>query len=325
MKPKSIIVPEVTVIIPTYNRAILIRESLTSVFAQTHRNFEIIVVDDGSTDDTAVVLRPLAERGLIRYIYQQNRGESAARNNGIVEAKGRYIAFLDSDDLFEPGKLEVQVKYLQDHPEFGLVHSGFIKFDNAGNDLGYRNSSWFSGRVYPKILLYWTNLMAVDTVLVPKNVFDIVGMFDESLHIGPDLDMWRRIARKYPFGFINKSLARVRVHDGNMSGDKMRGTEGLIKYLEKAFEDDPGLSRQFRKRAFSRMFSTMAYNLLSENGDEALQTARLNARRAISNDPMNLHGYLALLSTLFGYNLRQVLIHRWRILRGLFMSRNRLT
>jgi GT2 family glycosyltransferase len=300
-------------------------EALESAFAQTFRNYEIIVVDDGSTDDTADVLNPLIEQGLIRYIYQQKQGVSAARNCGIVEAGGRYIAFLDSDDLFESEKLDIQVKYLQDHPGVGLVHSGFTKFDNAGNDLGYRDASWFSGMIYPQILLYWTTLMAVDTVLIPKNILDSVGLFDTTLSMGEDLDLWRRIARKYPFGFINKSLARVRVHAGNTSGDKLRATQGLLMYLERAFEDDSGLSMRFRKRALSRMFSTMAYNLLSENGNEALQAARLNAWCAITNDPMNSHGYTSLVSTLLGYNFRHTLIRRWRSLRALLMSRNRST
>jgi glycosyltransferase involved in cell wall biosynthesis len=323
MKPMLINQPEVSIIIPVYNHAIFLDEALKSIFAQTYQNFEIIVVDDGSTDDTANVLQPLTEQGLIRYIYQQNQGVSAARNRGIVEAKGKYIAFLDSDDLFEPEKLEVQVNYLQDHPEVGLVHSGFTKFDNDGNTLGYRDTSWFSDMIYPRILLYWTTLMAVNTVLVSKNILEVVGFFDTALSMGEDLDLWRRIARKYPFGFINKSLARVRVHAGNTSGDKLRATQGLLMYLEKAFIDDPELSVQFRKHAFSKMFSTLSYNLLSEDGEEALQAARLNAKRAIANDPMNVHGYMALVSTLFGYNLRQALIRRWRLLRALLMSRNR--
>ncbi len=325
MKPAYVNSPEVSIVVPTHNHAALVGEALESVFAQTYRNYEIIVVDDGSTDDTADVLKPLIERGLIRYIYQQKQGVSAARNRGIVEAHGRYIAFLDSDDLFEPAKLEIQVKYLEDHPEVGLVHSGFTKFDNAGNDLGYRDTSWFSGMIYPQILLYWTTLMAVDTVLVPKTVFDSVGFFDTTLSMGEDLDLWRRIAWKYPFGFINQSLARVRVHAGNTSGDKLKATQGLLMYLEQAFKDDPELSQKFRQRALSRMFSTMAYNLLSENGNESLQAARVNAGRAIKNDSMNLHGYTAFVSTLFGYNFRQALIRRWRLLRSFLMSRNRLT
>jgi glycosyltransferase involved in cell wall biosynthesis len=325
MKPVPVNIPEVSIIIPTYNHAALLGEALESVFSQTHRNYEIIVVDDGSTDDTATILQPLIEQDVIRYFRQPKQGVSAARNRGISEAKGLYIAFLDSDDLFEPMKLDIQVKYLQDHPEVGLVHSGFTKFDNAGRDLGYRDPSWFSGVIYPQILFYWTTLIAIDTVIVPKKVFDSVGLFNTTLSMGEDLDLWRRIARKYPFGFINKSLARVRVHTGNTSGDKLRATYGLLMYLEQAFEDDPGLSKQFRKQALSRMFSTMAYNLLSENGNEALQAARLNAWRAITNDPINSHGYTAFVSTWFGFNFRQALIRRWRSLRSLLMSRNRST
>ncbi len=313
----------VSIIVPAYNRADLLGEALSSVFSQTYRDFEIIVIDDGSTDDTASVLQPLVKQGLIQYIYQKKQGVSAARNRGIIEANGQYIAFLDSDDLFEPEKLDIQVKYLQNHPEVGLVHSGFTKFDHTRYDLGYRDTSWFSGQIYPQILLYWTTLMAIDTVLVVKKVFDSVGSFDTSLSIGEDLDMWRRISRKYPFGFVDKSLARVRVHEGNVSGDKLKITEGMVKYLEKAFEDDASLSTRFQKYVFSRMFSTMAYNLLSENSDEALLAARLNALRAIKQDVLNPHGFIALSSTMLGYNFRNSLVKSWRLFRSWVMSNNR--
>jgi glycosyltransferase involved in cell wall biosynthesis len=317
--------PSVSVIIPTYNRAELIHESLDSVFFQTFRDYEVIVVDDGSTDNTAEVLRPLAEQGKLRYIRQSNQGASAARNRGIAEARGNFIAFLDSDDLFDPAKLELQVKYYQAHPEMGLVHSGFTKFDNNGNDLGYRDTSWFSGDIYPRILLYWTTLMTMDTVVVAKNVFDSVGLFDSNLVYGEDLDMWRRIARKYPFGFINRSLARIRVHEGNISGNKTNAADDLAKYLEKAFEDDPSLSSHFRQRVFSKMYSTMAYNLLGEDNKQSMRAARLNAIRAIKCDLLNLHGYIAFISTVPGFGFRKILVNRWRSLRAWMMSRKRST
>jgi glycosyltransferase involved in cell wall biosynthesis len=315
--------PTITIVIPTYNRANLVGQALRSVFSQTYRDFEVIVVDDGSTDDTVDVLQPLVEQGLIRYVYQKNQGESAARNRGIAEAKGQYIAFLDSDDLFEPTKLEIQLQYLRDHSEVGLVHSGFTKFENNNDDLGYRDTSWFSGMIYPQILLYWTTLIPPSTVLIPKNIFEVVGLFDNSLRIGPDLDMWRRIARKYPFGSINKSLTRIRVHTGNISGDKIEMPVEFIKYLDKAFVDDPGLTDRFKKRSFSRMFSAMALNLLSEKGDGALHALRLNVKRAIVNDPRNSNAYFAGVLSLFGYDFRYFLIRRWRSLRSLLMSRNR--
>ncbi|MBV5323522.1 hypothetical protein JZU51_02015, partial [bacterium] len=164
------------------------------------------------------------------------------------------------------------------------IHSGFTKFSDNENDLGYRDTSWFSGMIYPQILLYWTTLMAMDTVLVPRKVFDSIGLFDENLIVGEDLDMWRRIARRYPFGFINKSLARIRVHAGNISGNKMDAAEGFAKYLKKAFEDDPALSSRFRQRAFSKMYSSMAYNLLADENKQAMQVARLSAKHAMKYD-----------------------------------------
>lgn len=316
--------PTVSIIIPTFNRGYLILDSLRSIFLQDYSDYEIIVVDDGSTDNTEEVLSSLIEDNKIRYVKQDNHGESSARNHGILLSQGKYIAFLDSDDLFEPTKLKVQVQYMEEHPEIGLVHSGYTKFDNYGHDLGYRDTSWFCGKIYPKLLLHWTVLMAVDTVMVPKKVFDAIGLFDESLRMGPDLDMWRRISRKYSFGFINESLARVRVHAGNISGDKLKATEGFIQYLEKAFEDAPDLSARFRRRVFSRMFSTQAYNLLSGSGDDFLQAARLNAVRAITYDFLNPHGFVAFLSTMFGYKFRNSLVQQWRLLRSRIMSRNRL-
>jgi hypothetical protein len=213
------------------------------------------------------------------------------------------------------------MKYFQAHPEVGLVHSGFTKFSAFEDNLGYRDTSWFSGLIYPQILFYWTTLMAMDTVLVPKKVFDSIGLFDENLVVGEDLDMWRRIARRYPFGFINKSLARIRVHTGNISGNKMDAAEGFAKYLNKAFEDDPALSPRFKQRAFSKMYSSMAYNLLADKNEQAMQAARLSAKHALEHDLLNPHGYLAFLSTLMGYGLRKTLVTRWRFLRGWLMSR----
>jgi len=313
----------VSVIIPTYNRADLILEALDSVFAQTYTDFEIIVVDDGSTDNTNEILLPFSDKGKLKYIRQSNQGASVARNRGIAEAKGNFIAFLDSDDLFEPLKLDLQMKYYQAHPEMGLVHSGFTKFDNHGNELGYRDTSWFSGIVYPQILLYWTTLMAMDTVIVPRKVFDSVGLFDANLVHGEDLDMWRRIARKYPLGFVNQSLARIRVHEGNISRENLNAAVGLTKYLEKAFEDDPSLSTRLKRLAFSRFYSAMAYNLLGENGAPAMQAARQNATFSMQYNPFNYRAYAAFISTFIDSGIRKWLVAQWRLFRSAIMSRSR--
>ena len=205
--------PIVSVIIPTYNRGNLVVEAVTSVLHQTFPNYEIVVVDDGSTDGTAEILSSFVQKGLIRYFYQVNQGLARARNRGIAESKGEIISFLDSDDLFEPELLQTQVEYLNHHPDAGLVNTGFCKFHKDGIDSEFRDTSWFSGWIYPQILTYWLTLMAIDTVAVPRYVLDDVGYFDEHFKKSEDLDLWRRIARKYPFGHVARSLARVRVHE----------------------------------------------------------------------------------------------------------------
>ena len=124
--------PKVSVVIPTYNHQCYILAALDSVFAQTFTDFEIIVVNDGSPDNTAEVLRPLTESGRIRYIEQKNQGQSAARNRGISEAKGEFIALLDDDDIWPPDKLQWQVEELQNNPDTALVYGSVSFIDDNG-------------------------------------------------------------------------------------------------------------------------------------------------------------------------------------------------
>jgi glycosyltransferase involved in cell wall biosynthesis len=314
---------KVSVIIPTYNRSNYVLDAIQSVIDQKYESVEILVIDDGSTDDTKEKLAPLHHSGVIRYIYQENQERSAARNRGILLATGEYLAFLDSDDLLEANAIAKQVQFLSTHPEVGLVHGGYIKFDSLNHDLGYRDPSWFSGWVYPDILLIWYTLLSPSTVMVPKRVLDEVGGFDENLFIAEDLDLWRRIARKYPFGYINQSLARLRVHPGNTSRDALKTTPEFERYLEKAFDDDKNLSPRFKNRVLSRLYTNQAYIMLSGRGNELMLAARELARRAISHDPLNIRGYTAFLSTALSYDSRTKLVERWRSLRGWLMSLNR--
>jgi len=315
--------PKVSVIIPTYNRSIYVLDAIQSVLDQNYENIEIIVIDDGSTDGTKEKLASLVEKGIVHYIYQENQGRSAARNRGISLATGDYLAFLDSDDLLESGTLIKQVEFLARNPNIGLVHGGYSKFDELKNDLGYRDPSWFSGCIYPQMLLMWTTLLATPTVMMPRQIIKEVGGFDESLYIGEDLDLWRRIARRYPFGYINQRLARIRVHAGNTSIDAVKATGEFERYLEKAFKDDDGLTLRFKHQALSRMYSNQAYIMLSGRETDMLLAARTNARLAIIHDPLNLNGYIAFLSTMLNYESRKKLIEQWRSFRGWFMARNR--
>jgi len=304
--------PKVTVIIPTYNRADYVCEAIDSVLTQTFTDYEIIVVDDGSTDNTADLLRPLAEQGLIRYIFQENRGESAARNQGIAVASGEYIAFLDSDDLFLPTKLEKQVSYLDTHPDIALVHSWYAKFEDGGRDLGIRDTSRLNGWIYPAYLLDWSVLMVVPAVMVRSSVLEQVGGFDETIRWGPDLDMWRRITRKFRIAVIPDVLCKIRVHPGNISADKISAVASFERYLQKAFDDDPTLGLIFRRKALAKMYANVAHNILSTGGNAEMKDVRRLSWQAVRAWPFLGSAYLGFWGSFLNARLRLRLRDTWR-------------
>jgi glycosyltransferase involved in cell wall biosynthesis len=202
--------PTVSVIIPTYNYGRFIDESLKSVFDQTFQDFEIIVIDDGSSDDTAQRLESYGSR--IRYFRQQQKGPAAARNLGIRESKGEYIAFLDADDLWYPTKLEKQLKLFGTNPRLGMVLTDNSLFDDNGIYKDYVNKKGylFTGDVVSNIFL--RSGVVTPTVMVRRRVFEKVGMFEENLYIAEDDNMWIRIAIEYEVDIVDESLAQIRDH-----------------------------------------------------------------------------------------------------------------
>jgi len=296
--------PLVSVVIPTRNRAQYILQALDSVFAQTFSNYEIIVVDDGSTDGTKELLAPLIQKGSIRYEQREASGVSAARNFGISLARAAYIAFLDSDDVFLPTKLEKQLSFFSRNKGLGFVHCSFSKFDDEGRDLGVRNTSRFQGQIYPNMLLEWSVLMAMPCMLMRANVLKEVGGFDEQMTWAEDLDLWRRIARRYRVGVVPEVLVKVRVHAASTSFDKTGGSRGFEHYLEKAFAEDPDLSEDFRKGATAKMYAKLAQNLLGEGGAEQMKQARQHARRALAARPLQLSALATWLASFLPRSVR---------------------
>jgi glycosyltransferase involved in cell wall biosynthesis len=299
--------PTISVVIPTRNRAKYILESLDSVFAQTFTDYEVIVVDDGSTDNTQELLAPLLRAKKIRYEFGEARGVSAARNRGVALAQGRYIAFLDSDDLFLPTKLEKQTRLFEGNPQLGFVHCNFSKFADGGGELGLRDTSKFQGHVYPAILLEWSVIMAMPCMLVPKDVFLEVGGFDEQLTWAEDMDLWRRIARRYALGTVPEALVRVRVHPNSTSFVNKGGIEGFKYYLDKALAEDPALDATFRRRAQAKMYTKLAQTLLGEGLAEQMSLARAYALKALASWPLELAAILTWFATLLPLELRHTL------------------
>jgi len=307
--------PTVSVIIPAYNRADYIQETVESVLSQTYTDYEIIVINDGSKDGTEEALRAWIDNGSIRYVWQENQGEAASRNHAMQLADGKYYAFLDSDDLFLPTKLEKQVAYLDAHPDVGLVHSSFIKFSDDGPDLGFRDMSPLTGRIYPRILMDWSRLIVPSTVMVRASVIAEVGDFDLNVGWGPDQEMWRRITKKYPIGVISEALSKYRVHSGNFSANKVPAAGFLAQNLQKAFAEDPSLGPIFQRRALAKMYANVAHNILSAGDPAQKSYVRQFSLKAIGYWPLQWSAYLGFLGSYLGEGLRVRLLKIWRAVR----------
>lgn len=204
-------VPTVSVVIPTYNRAHVLPRALDSVLAQTYRDFEVLVVDDGSTDETADVLAHYGDRDeRVRYLVQpQNTGVSAARNRGIREARGSLVAFLDSDDAWFPEKLERQVgRFRQSSDDVGLVYCGVeTVYDKEIDDEGWVFQPGHRGDVFEDLLL--ENVIHTGSgVVIRRSVTDAAGFFDEGIPASEDYEYWIRIAQHYAFDFVAEPLLR---------------------------------------------------------------------------------------------------------------------
>jgi glycosyltransferase involved in cell wall biosynthesis len=194
--------PEVSVIIPTYNRAWVLREAIDSVLAQDFNDFELIVVDVGSTDDTGQILDSYDQD--LTVLRQSNRGVSAARNRGIDAAAGRLIAFLDSDDLWLPRKLTAQVNFFKSNPAAVINQTEEIWIRNGVRVNPKTRHHKFSGMIFEKSLALC--LVSPSAVMMKRSLLEEVGLFDEDLPACEDYDLWLRISWRYPVDLIETPL-----------------------------------------------------------------------------------------------------------------------
>ncbi len=209
----------ISVIIPTYNRITWLQEAIDSVLAQTFRDLELIVVDDGSTDDTGEALaRRYGER--LRYVYQANQGESVARNHGAQLAKGSLLAFLDSDDVWLPDKLAAQVAYIDAHPQAGAVYCQAWSMDASGKlNPRYPYGHGLTGENFNlRRILTGGYSLSGSAVLVRRMAFEQLGGFDASITYGEDLDFCLKLFLKgCSPGFLARPLIKLRTHGGSQS------------------------------------------------------------------------------------------------------------
>ncbi len=260
--------PKVSVIIPTYNRAKNLIQSIDSVMNQTYQDLEIIIVDDGSTDNTKEVLSKYD--GKVRYFYQENRGVSAARNIGIKESRGEFIAFLDSDDSWLGNKLEQQMKLFQYDPSVSLQYS-YARYLDKANNIEFIRPKNVSKSF--KDFLYEDTVLPTSSVVLKKSVLEEVGMFDEGLPGIEDYDLWLRCSRKFKIGFIPETLVLKNNSSSNLSFNHSKMYIGYIKVCEKLLANlKTEIDSIFIKRRLAKNYYLLAKEqYLSNLSREALK------------------------------------------------------
>jgi len=195
--------PKLSVIIPTYNRLPMLKEAVDSVLTQDFEDMELIIVDDGSTDGTAEEIKRYG--GRVKFIqHSENKGVSTARNRGVLQARGKLIAFLDSDDLWVKGKLKIQVAFLDDNPHYSICYTDEIWIRKGKRVNPMHKHAKYSGWIFEKCLPLCT--ISPSSVMMRKTLFSKVGLFDEALPVCEDYDLWLRVSARFPIFFINQKL-----------------------------------------------------------------------------------------------------------------------
>ncbi|MBU0682995.1 MAG: glycosyltransferase [Candidatus Omnitrophota bacterium] len=294
---------KVSVIIPAYNKAELTVKTVESVLAQTYKNTEIIVVDDGSTDDTKQKLNSYHDR--IKYVYKNNGGACSARNVGIKKAKGDYIALIDCDDIYLPEKIEMSAKFLDKNPDIGFVHTPVYFIDENDNICGRypRFKKVPSGIVTKKLLL--KNFVCNSTVVARTECFEKVGMFDETIFTPADWDMWLRLSEFYKAGYINKPMTLYRKSESYIVKHLEQSKRELLIVVEKAFKRNPGLGIKFREKLVSNIHYWQALGYLrAENSEKARNEAIIALKKCRFNAKAFV---LLLLINIFGEQLSGIL------------------
>lgn len=228
--------PLVSIIIPTYNRKQYVAEAIDSCLAQTYSACEIIIVDDGSTDDTEVFLRN-RYGGQIRYSYQDNQGPAIARNTGIASAKGTLIQFCDADDQLTKDKVYKSVDYLQAHSDVGVVHTYYQFVASDGKTLIETPPfPKFTDDLFCNLLKLTGNHILISSTMVRKSALDDVGAFphDPEHRSAEDWDLFLRLSSKYKFHGINEKLVLRRTHPNMISADNYYGALGRLKTIQNA-------------------------------------------------------------------------------------------
>jgi glycosyltransferase involved in cell wall biosynthesis len=287
----------VGVIVPAFNAAKTLPAALDSVAAQSFDDWQILLVDDGSTDNTAEVVAPYIERfgEKILYIQQENRGLPAARNTAVRASTTEFLALLDADDVWLPSRLAESVKVLQERPQAGLAYGVIASIDMEGR-IGATfepNRSNAEGRIAPYIYMRKVDLPC-PTMTFRRSCIDEVGLFDETMRATEDRDLWLRIAQRHEVAFIPRLLAYYRVSPSSMSADPQRMFLSQMQFIEKNY-GTPGCGWLARRTALSQCYRQRAEALSIRRHPGAALASSLRALALVPLDIGNLRTAAAML------------------------------
>ena len=253
----------VSVVIPAYNAMAYLPATLESALKQTFDDFEVLIIDDGSSDNIKDWFFSQSIDPRARLICQPNGGLSKARNTGILHSSGEYIAFLDADDLWESEKLEKQVAILDNDLSAGLVYSWIACIDEFGRFTGRIRGSTIEGMVWAELVK--GNFVQCGSVpLVRRDCFSTVGLFDESLRSVEDLDLWLRIAKLYSFRVVKEPLVYYRQHSTSLSKNWLLMESCFHKVIDRAFSDAFSEFMTLKRQSYASAYLCLAWKPIQQ-------------------------------------------------------------
>lgn len=289
--------PKLTVVVTCYNYARYVPTCLDSVRAQTFEDYEVVFVDDGSTDDSEGAVRPYLSDPRFRYVRRPNGGQAKAKNTGIARATGDLVAFLDADDAWDPTKLAKQIPLFAD-PTVGVVYSRARYIDEHGTSVDFRfDGKYFRprrGRVTEH--LFFDNFVPFSSSVVRRSCLEKHGAFEESLRMGIDWDLWLRLSVQHAFNYVDEPLLLYRMgHPGQMSKNLEVRQECSDTIMARFVERNPGLlPRPVIRRAWAYTYVNRAIHFTEANPPRS----RALLRMALCTDPLCARAYLVMLSKL---------------------------
>lgn len=285
LQPRQVYFPKISVIIPIYNGESTIRETIESILNQTCTDFEIIAIDDGSTDRTVEVVRSIQDHRIKLFSYP-NGGQAASRNRGMERASGEYFAFIDADDLWTPDKLETQLKALEENPEAGVAYSWVDYIDESNQYVRSGGRLKVNGDAYAHLLL--TDFLENGSnPLVRREAIDQVGNFEETLPPSEDWDLWIRLAAAYDYVCVPHTQILYRISSTSQSSNVERVEASCRRVLDRAFSAEAAQKWQHLKaQSLANLYQYLTYKSLENLHDP--QRAKVASRffkMIVENDP----------------------------------------